>query len=113
VGYAGQNLLEAVTLPNDLQTLYELYIFNNKLRSIDLSRLRLQKLGNLHLGSFLAYSEENRLEMVDLPWDLPELKWLNLADNKLKGVDLAKIRLPKLKFLNLERNRIKMLHLPL
>lgn len=47
----GQNLLEAVTLPNDLENLYELYIFNNKLRSIDLSKLRLSKLGNLHLGT--------------------------------------------------------------
>lgn len=53
------------------------------------------------------------MERIDLPWDLPELKWLNLADNKLKGVDLSRIKLPKLKFLNLERNRIQSLLMPM
>lgn len=46
-----------------------------------------------------------------MPWDLPELKWLNLADNRLKSIDLSKIRLPRLKVLNLERNRIEVFRL--
>lgn len=50
---------------------------------------------------FKCYLEENKLEWVDLPRELPEIRWLNLADNKLKEVDLTKIKSQRLKLLNL------------